>query len=166
MRPILPPSNAADVLALAVLVYGGIRGCRRGLSRELAGLVSWAVTLGLGLRFHGRFGAWLANHSRVTGPAAWALAFVLAAAGVFLAMGLLRLLLRRVMRLFVEEKAERPGGALAGALRGTLLAAAIFIAMNMVPSQYLNRKFGEESVTGRILLALLPEIGRRREALE
>ena len=47
-----PPPSLVDLVALAVVAIGGIVGLIRGLSGELARLISTVVALLLGLRFY------------------------------------------------------------------------------------------------------------------
>lgn len=152
----LPTPNLIDAAALIVIAVCAFRGSRRGLSGELAQAAALAVAFVLGLRFHPAVAAWLEAHSRLDARAAQGTAFAAVVAAGFVVMLLLRYVLGAVMKVVIEKKFDRTGGCLAGACRGCLLTAIVFLVMNMWPHEYLNRKFGEESLVGTLLGKCVP----------
>lgn len=160
----LAPLNAIDVAAIVAVLAFATRGCFRGLSGELASLVSLAVTLVLSLRFYRPLAAWFLEHSRLEGAGATSLAYGCVAIAAFLFMVAASALLKRVLRVVVEEEAERLGGFIAGFLRGAFVVVLIFVAMNLAPQPLLNRSFGRESAVGSLILGLLPEVAENAPA--
>jgi len=152
----LPSPGIVDVAAAALVALAALRGSFRGLSRELAGLVSVVSATVLGILFYRPTGAWLVNHSRLADRPACAAAFAAIAVGVWVLAWLLGWLLRRVFRVVAEERAERIGGGLAGALSGICLVVVVLVAANLVPHPELNRRFGEESICGNLLRRTVP----------
>lgn len=154
----LPPPNALDAAAMVVVALGTVRGYFRRLSGEMASLLSMIVALLVGLRCYHPFGAWLLDHSRLAPQPARAVAFAGVALGCAVVMLALRIALKRVIRLAIEERADRIGGLVAGFVRSSVLVLIVFVVMNMWPQDYLNRVFGRESLLGTVLLRAAPGI--------
>jgi membrane protein required for colicin V production len=154
----LPPPSLVDVIAIVVLVVGGVQGALRGLSGELARLISVIIAFMLGLRFYQPFGAWVLEHTRLGGRPSLALAFVVTVVTVIVVLLVLRHVIKRVMKIVVEEQAEKSGGALAGVIESTIYVLIAFVVLNLVPHDYLNRKFGEESIVGTCVQASMPHL--------
>jgi membrane protein required for colicin V production len=153
----LPSFSVVDIIALIVLLLGAIQGFRRGLSGQLARLISVVVALVLGLCFYAPFGAWCAEHTRLTEEPARVLAFVATVLAAIVVMIVLRLVLGTIMKVVIEKKAEKIGGCSAGLITAGISVFIVFVMMNMLPEDYyLKRKFGEESVLGTIVVRSLP----------
>lgn len=149
--------NVFDIAALVIIAFGTIQGLRRGLSGELARLVSVVVALVLSLYFYHPFGVWCTEHTRLTVQAAHVLAFVTMVAGAMAATVLLRFLLKKIMKIVIEKKVDKAGGCVAGFISTSVFVLIIFLMMNMLPDDhYLNQKFGEESVIGSIVVHCMP----------
>lgn len=150
--------SVVDVSALILIMLGIIHGIRKGLSGELSGLIGLTGALIAGLYSFAPCGAFIARHTRLGEQASKTLAFVLITAGVIVTVLLVRILLGRIMKLVVEPTLDRIGGFFVGLLMALIVVVSVYIAMNMCPNPYLNRKFGEESVFGRQLLKYKPAI--------
>ncbi len=161
-----PYLSVVDIGALIVILIGVIQGIRRGLSGELARLVGAVLALALGLFCLQPFGAFVENHTRLSERSARLLAFILVVVAVVGAMILLRWILRNIMKVTFEEKIEKIGGCIAGILRMTVFVFIVFVIMNMCPGEYLNRKFGEESLTGKGVLKCLPPLKEKIEQIK
>ena len=146
----LPAVNVIDIAAVLIVCVNLIIGIRRGLSGELAGLIGTIAAFGLGAHFLSPFGAWLKDHSRLGERPAQALAFI--SVGVIIVMILLRLLLGKIMKVSFEPSVDKIGGFASGLIRSCILVLIIVVAVQMYPSDYLDRKFGEESVVGRFVV--------------
>ena len=147
-----------DLAALLVLLWGMLRGLRRGLSGELAQLAGVVVAFLFGLRVYAPFADWLLTYTRLTGRSVQAAAFLATVVAALIVLIVLHALLRGLVRLVVEERIDRPLGLAAGAVRSAVLIAIIFVIINLWPSEYLNRTFGEESVVGNLLLRCMPAL--------
>jgi uncharacterized membrane protein required for colicin V production len=159
------PINAVDIGALLVVCLSTLRGFHRGLSGELAQLISVVAALILGVYTRKPFGSWLLENTHLSNRSAHALAFVLTVVAVILAMVLLGFVFRRIMKVVFEEGVDKPGGGLAGFASGTLVAIIVFMIMNMWPHEYLNRQFGEESIIGRVVVKWTPTVQDKADEL-
>lgn len=147
--------SVIDALVLILLVVSLIRGVVRGLSGELAGLISAAVALAAGWYGFRPLGEWVEVHTRLDGRPAFTLAFALAVIGGYLAMRILRLVLRSILEFSFKGAVERVGGALAGILHGGIVAAAVLLFLSLWPAEPLHRWITEESVAGRFVTSRL-----------
>jgi membrane protein required for colicin V production len=159
----LPPPALVDVIAVALIALAALHGSFRGLSGELASLVATVAAFWFGVHGYQPVGAWMDAHSRLHGRPAFALAFATVIVAGVLIMLVLRWALKRIIRVVVEPTADRVCGTLAGGVRGALWVTALFILANLSPNTYLNRKLGEESLVGTLVMRALPH---GRELLE
>lgn len=150
--------NVVDAVAIFVVCLSVVHGLRRGLSGELAAVVSVVAALLLGLQFFEPLGSWVEVHTRLAGQAARAMAFVITVLASIVALILTRYALKRIMRVAIEPEADKIGGAVAGLVRACAAVVILFLVMNLWPHKYLNRKFGEESLIGRVMLRCVPEL--------
>jgi uncharacterized membrane protein required for colicin V production len=163
----LPSVNVIDIAVLIIIGVNLIIGIRRGLSGELAALVGTVAAFGLGAHLLSPFGAWLNGHTRLGERPAQALAFISVAVGVIIVMILLRLLLGKLMKISFEPTLDKIGGFAAGLIRSCVLVLIIVVSVLMCPNDYLNRKFGEESVVGRsIAKYVMPRVEDTKPAKE
>jgi uncharacterized membrane protein required for colicin V production len=140
--------NIVDIAALILVLLGLIRGFVKGLSGELAGLLSAAAAFTGAWYFYTPLGNFLADKTRLSEPATVAVAFVLALIGAYLAMRILRLVLRSLMEFSFKGKLEKIGGMLAGGIRMTVVVTALVLLMALWPHEYLHRLFVEKSAFG------------------
>jgi uncharacterized membrane protein required for colicin V production len=154
----LPPVSVVDAAAAVIVLLGLLNGVRRGLSGELAGLVGSVAAFLFGLTTYRRVAVWLADHTRLAGAAAGATAFLVVICGALLTMFVIRYLLRRILRVVVEKNMDRIGGGIAGLVTTGVVTAVAFIVFNLWPNSYLNRKFGEESLLGALLIRSMPAL--------
>ncbi len=143
--------NAVDFVLLAILLTGLFTGWKRGLSGELAGLISAGAALFAGWYYYQPASEFLLEKTRLEGAAAPVAAFVGILAGAWLAMLLLRLVLRHLMEFTFRGNIERIGGALAGLLKYAFFASALILLLGMWPNETLRRVFAENSMAGRTL---------------
>lgn len=158
--------NAVDIAALVCLIAGMIIGFRRGLSGELAGLISTALTLALSLCYFRPLAEFIINHTRLSGHPAYArpLAFVLILCIVGLFFLLLRIFLKRLMKITFNPKIDRVAGMFAGAFRAMAIIVLLVLALGLWPSAWLTRVFREESAVGRAIFKSAPALAERIEA--
>ena len=147
--------SIVDIIVVILILYGLIRGLTKGLSGELAGLLSAAAAVTGAWYFYTPLANFLADKTRLSGSANIAVAFVLALVGAYLAMRLLRLVLRNLMEFSFKGKLEKVGGMLAGGIRMTVVVTALVLLMALWPHEYLHRLFAEESVFGRFVFGAL-----------
>jgi hypothetical protein len=152
----LPAANLVDVCALGVIALGALRGFFRGLAGEAARALAPAAGLALGWAAGRPLAAWMLEHTRLTGERVRAAAFLTAVLGAVVALVAARFVLGKLFKVVVNERVNRVGGALAGAARGALIIAIVFVTLNLWPNEALNRRFGEDSLLGSALLRIWP----------
>ncbi|MBN2302079.1 MAG: CvpA family protein [Lentisphaerae bacterium] len=153
-----PPLSVIDIVALVIVALGALIGYRRGLSGELAQLISVIVAFVISLLLYHPVGSWLHEHTQLNNrpQAAHAVAFIATIIGATIAMIILRYLLKRIMQVVIEKEVDKIGGVIAGFVRASILVVIVFLLLNMWPHEYLNRLFGEESVIGTAVLHCMP----------
>ena len=149
--------NWVDWLFVAVLLYGAVMGLIRGLSHELATLISIVVAvlvtrLGYEPLAAGACARWGWNEeiTRLVAVVALALA-------TLLGMRLLRIALGSLMTFAFKGWVERLGGLLVGAVRQGVIFLVILLAASFVPSAWVQREVMYNSATGRTTLPFLVE---------
>jgi len=150
--------NLVDVAAFVVIAISMVIGARRGLSGELAGAVSTVTGFIIGLIFFPPLVEWLVENSRLGPSSARMVAFVLVFLVIFAIMLVLRIVIRALLKVAIEKKTDRWGGAMAGMVKSLVLVLAVFLVMIMSPVDRLSRMFGEESLTGSLLIKVIPEL--------
>jgi len=153
-----PVPNAIDVVALILILVGTLIGWRRGLSGELAHVISIIVAFILSISLHYPIGMWLGEHTRLSDDAGRTLAFVLTITFSMLAMAMVRFLIKNILKVVIEKEADKLGGLIAGFVRSAVMIIMLFLIMNMWPHEYLNRKFGEESLIGSVVIRCMPSL--------
>lgn len=146
-----------DIAVVAILLFGAIRGGIRGFSGEIAGVIAALAAFGLAWLLTPVVAVWLAENSRLSERGAMALTFAMTAIAVILAGMLISYLLRSFIRMLIAKPLDTVIGVMAGILRVAFIIVIIFFVMNMVNNEYLNRHFGEDSITGRHISRRLPE---------
>jgi len=152
------PVSVIDIVAVLIICLSTLRGFLRGLSGELAQLISLVLALVVGVYTYRPFGTWILNNTHISNRAAHTVAFVVAVAAVILVAVLLSFVFRRIMKIVFEPNVDKPGGGLAGFISGVLAVILIFMILNLWPHAYLNRKCGEESVIGRVVVRFMPAV--------
>jgi uncharacterized membrane protein required for colicin V production len=158
--------NVLDIIALILVALGTFQGFRRGLSGELAGLVSVVIAFLIGITFYVPFGVWFAEHTRLDEESARVVAFVVTVLVAGALLVLLRLVLSLVMKVVVEKKVDKVGGCIAGFVRSLVLVLTVFLIMNLCPHEYLNMHFGEKSLVGRLVVKCTPVLREKVEGLK
>ena len=144
--------NWVDWLFAAILLYGLVSGAWRGLSHELAVLLSYAFAV-VATRmayaplseFLGRILPWSGDYLRLTAIFLTLLVAVLVLWGVRMALGV-------VMSFAFKGWLERVGGALAGTFRWGLLAILLLHIASLLPWSPLQRAILYDSSVVRVLI--------------
>lgn len=161
MEDSLPLFNIADLVVFGILLFGLIRGFIKGLSGELAGLISVVVAVAAGRFLYRPLGLYIGERTTLGEPAAYAAAFIVTLLGAYLLMLILRLMLRALMEFSFKGKIERLGGALAGLLGAAVFAAALLLVLGLWPNDRLHRVFAEDSVIGHAVYTWLGPVYER-----
>lgn len=155
--------SLVDTIAVVLVLFGTAIGLRRRLSGELAHVISMIVAVAVGFSVRRPLGEWLLENSRLSPAAAQVLALIGLIVLAALAMAAVRIVLRKAMRVVFEEHVDIIGGAVAGFVRAALFIAVVFLVMNMIPHEGLNRIFGETSFWGRIVNRYTPVLEEKIE---
>ena len=144
----LPQFNIFDIIVLLYLLSGLYHGLRRGLSGELASVLSTGLAFVGGWKLYQPLGDHLLKVSKLSSPTAHALAFVILIVGGYIVLKIIRLLLRHLMEFSFKGKLERLGGALSGLIRVTVVAATFVLMVGLGPGAFLRDLVIEKSVFG------------------
>jgi membrane protein required for colicin V production len=120
--------NWLDIILGIILVASVVRSFRKGLSREVIGLVAVVLALLFGTWFYGAAGAFLLSYvssPRVANFAGFCLVF----AGVMLLGGLVSYTAGKFLRVTGLSMVDHALGAVFGLLRGTVVAVALVMGM-------------------------------------
>lgn len=163
MKPYL-----VDLAVLVIILWELLMGLRRGLSGELFRLFGTGLVLLTALRFYEDFGLLIAQHSRLAQnqEMALALAFLLIMAGLSLCLFLLRIVLHLLVNVKFNDAFDRPAGALAGIMRGLLLAGLLVLAAGLWPNETLRPMIMSDSRVGRTVFKLAPLVKEKLRSLE
>jgi len=120
--------NWLDALLLLILVLSVVAGFRKGLSRQVIGLVSVVAAIVLGLWMYGWAGAYLAPYVSSRRMANFG-GFVLVFCTVLLAGSLAAFLIGKILKITGLSIFDRLLGAGFGVLRGTLISVALILGL-------------------------------------
>ena len=156
--------NYVDIVAGMCLVFGMVVGFRRGLSGELARLISLGVAVVAGWQLYEPLGNRIVEFTRLSERGSFLVGFLLSFVAFLLLAVLVRWGLKHLMEFSFKGPLEKVGGAVAGFLRCFALVSAVILAAALSPIGYLERAFGEESRIGRVVThVLLPAYQRVSE---
>jgi uncharacterized membrane protein required for colicin V production len=157
MSPQLPFSTV-DSVAIGIILLGAIWGLFRKLSRELFTLVSMISASVIALLTYKLLGEKLSGISRLDARSAQAVALVIVVISVICLLIIIKLLLRKIFTITVENKAERVGGFFAGLISFSLAIGLIFYLLILFPHNYINHKVGNESMIGKTIKKCFPAL--------
>lgn len=148
--------NLPDILVVAYVIYGMLRGRARGFSRELPKVVSvtLAFTTGFGLyRLSERLMAGLAQ---MAGQKSGPVSFIVVAIGSFFLLRQFRGRIRDwAAKHYPDENLQKRAGAAAGAVRTVMVSAFVFVFISFMPIGFLREPFTEGSLFGRTVVKLV-----------
>jgi membrane protein required for colicin V production len=120
--------NWLDVLLLIILAGSIFTSFRKGLSREVIGLISVVLALLLGIWFYGTAGSWLAPYLSSRAAANFA-GFLIVFCGIVLAGGLVSSIVGRFLKVTGLSIVDHALGALFGVARGIVISIALIVAV-------------------------------------
>lgn len=150
--------DLVDIAAFVAVALMMLMGIRRGLSGELAGMVSAVAGFLFGVLFFSAIVDWMMEHSRLGYESARLVTFVAVMLISISVMLVLRIVLHMLLKLAIDKKTDRWGGGLAGVLKGVIIVLAIFVLMILSPVESARRTFGDKSMIGVLLLKAVPEL--------
>lgn len=145
----MPDYNTIDLVLLALLAIGAVRGGLRGLSGELAGLLSLALAAVAGWHYYRPLGEYLAKSTRMTDLQADTVAFVVVIICALILIWALSTVLRKVMEFTFKGLLERVGGVMVGFLRYAVILAGLLLVVSQWTQGRASHLITEESFLGR-----------------
>lgn len=150
-----PLFNTVDIVIVALLLVGILRGTTRGLSGELASIISIAAAVFAGWYLYRPLGEYLSSTMEWSDLQADTLAFIIIIVAALILMMLVRRMLKAIMKFSFEGALERGGGALFGFVRYAVLMAALLVAIAVFGEGRLREQVVDESLIGRHAIAHL-----------
>ena len=120
--------NWLDIVLLLILAWSIATSFRKGLTREILGLASVVLAFWLGLWFYGAAGSYLAPYASSRSLANFA-GFLVVFAGVMLLGSVASFILGKFLKVTGLSIVDHALGAAFGALRGTLIAIVLIMAI-------------------------------------
>lgn len=145
----MPPFNTIDIIIIALLAIGALRGVLRGLSGELAGIISLGVAGYAGWRFYRPLGEYLADTTRMTDIQADTVSFIVIIGGALILLWALSIVLKSIMEFTFKGILERVGGGIVGVLRYAVIIAALLMIVAQFSSGAVRRHVIGESFIGQ-----------------
>ena len=154
-----------DYVALAYMIFGVLRGLKRGLFKELPAALGIVVFFVTGCGLYRWTGRGLAQMNRWVGQGLGALSFFGLATSV--------IVLVRTLRAWIGAWAERRlaaherwGGAVVGGVRTFVFTSVVLLVFAHWPLHAITRQLAEGSLLGRLLIKMvLPVYGQTHGAL-
>lgn len=144
--------NWVDWSFVAVLLVGLGVGAWRGLSHELAILLSFAVAWVVTCAGYAPLAGWMWERTGWNLELLRLMAIILLLLACLAGMWLLRAALGAIMSFAFKGWFEKVGGAVAGCLRWGLVFLVALMGLCFIPSSTLQRAILLESATGRTLM--------------
>jgi membrane protein required for colicin V production len=154
--------NWLDVVLLVIVVYSVVASFRKGVTREIVGLVSVVLGLVLGAWFYGTAGGLLQPYVNSRTAANFG-GFFLVFCAVCLAGSLLSFVLGKFLKVTGLSLFDHALGAAFGLVRGALIAVALITGVmafsqgGKPPSSVVNSRLAPYLVQGsRVVAAMAP----------
>jgi len=120
--------NWLDLVLLAIVAASMVTSLRKGLSREIIGLMSVVLAILLGIWFYGTAGAWFEPH--LNSPAAAHFAgFVVVFGGVLLVGAVVSAIVGKFLKVTGLSIFDHVLGAVFGLARGVLIGIALIMGI-------------------------------------
>ena len=147
--------NWVDWSFVAVLLVGTGMGAWRGLSHELAVLLSFAAAWVVTCAGYAPLAGWLWERTGWNLELLRLMAIILLLLACLAGMWLLRAALGAIMSFAFKGWFEKVGGAVAGCVRWGLVFLVVLLGLCFVPSSMLQRAILLQSATGRTLMPVM-----------
>lgn len=143
--------NVVDAVVLAMALFLGLRGLRRGLIRAVFGFAGWLGGFAAAFYLVGDLAPIAAERYELRPEVAALIVFLVTFAVVFVAASLVGWLLSRLARAILLGPLDRLGGLVLGACEGLVLSAFVLFALSESPFVPWAHRPIEESMIGRDL---------------
>ena len=147
-----------DPFYAAYLIYGLVRGLFRGLPEELAQLLGTLLVFAGARMFYQPVSEVMIEHTKLENPdASLALAYLLMVLLFFVAWRVITILLKKAIHWTCPEALHRPGGALLGLAKSTVILCLVLTAVTLSGHTFLQDHLVERSWFGRTTQNVIPE---------
>lgn len=148
--------NAPDIAVGVVLLIGILGGARRGLSGEIARLVTIVIAVFVAWRFSDPAADWVAGRMEWPKADAAPVAFVGVLFLCYTALTLVRHALRVFLDFSFKGKLELLGGALFGLVRALVFCVAGLMCAALIPSAPIQQAMSESRSGSAVINHLVP----------
>ena len=149
MEEILHQLNWFDYVIIATILFSAIRGFVRGIGAEIASLVMIIVVYFGGWKLYRPISSYVTQYTKLEGSIAELVGFFVAVTALGFIFKMFSSLVRNIVDLSFNDKLERLGGFLMGALKAGALAALAFLLIHISKNDTLNRAAFQESYIGQ-----------------
>lgn len=143
--------SAIDWVFVAIIGMSGLFGLLRGFVGVVASFIAWVLAAWTAFRFGGGIGMWLADGQAPSSGEAFA-GYAISFVGVFAAVALLSMLVRRALQAAGLLGVDRMLGLAFGTARGIFIAAAMVLLVSFTP--LIHRASYQQSVLAPMLSPL------------
>ncbi len=145
----MTPPAWPDIVIAAVVLFGLLKGFKRGLVRELTGAVALVFAIAAAMRYPGIWDAFITSHARVAAGNAHIVGMVAYAAAAYAIVLALASVLALVAKLPLLGIGNALAGAIVGAVKGLVLMwVVIYVALFFPLSQPLRDDLHRSSLVG------------------
>jgi uncharacterized membrane protein required for colicin V production len=144
--------NLVDLAVILYVLYGVWMGRRRGMARETAWAIGWAVSLLTGSGIYRWTARGLDQVGQASGLTYGIFGFVAVLVGAYLLVLRLRWRIRtQLEKRLPDPHLQKTGGMIAGGARTLLLSSFLILFIMLLPIGFLRDPFQKGSFIGRIL---------------
>lgn len=145
--------NLLDIAVAAYVVYGAMKGRKRGIAEELPQLIALLIFVLTGCGLFKWAKKLISGVHQLTGQALGVLSFVAIAVGAFLIARKFRAAIKNwVEQKTPAEESRKQSGMIVGGFRALVIGAAIVVFIGLLPLGALGRPFSSGSFLGRNLI--------------
>ncbi|MDA3799676.1 MAG: CvpA family protein [Kiritimatiellae bacterium] len=158
MNHILDMFSPIDICFFICLLCGALWGMFKGLSGELAQLISTIICFFLSIKLTPYAADILEKFTKLTRDNALLIAIIIVVFCCFLLMFLLRKLFKKVLKVVIEVRYDKFLGFIAGIVHYSIILIILIVIMGLMPSTTIHRIFVEESFVGTNVMKLFPKV--------
>lgn len=155
--------NAVDLVSGAYVVYGALRGLKRGLADEAYRLIRVGVALVAGCGLYDWLSQGLESLLNLAPGISDTTGFIATFAGAFAALRLGRRKLTEWIRAKAGPRVEALGGSVAGLFRAGVALTALMTALHLSPA---DTRSADESWIGKIAGVFSRDAGHQEPVSE
>lgn len=138
-----------DILFVAFVFFSAMRGLRRGLSGELAHILTLIIMLGVICFLYPSLSRAAARiWSYLPAAAVQTALIIVMVLAAFLLFCMVRAMFKQLFKARMDVASDHLAGGGVGALRGAVIGVALISALSLLPGERLHQTLSEKSVVG------------------